>query len=275
MLSPWPTVNDMTLGFWPGDLALFVARIGVGKTWCAVLLALTAWLAKHKVLFATTEISRIRIAMRMLCVHYRLNYRSFRMGRLTTLTEKKMEGAIKEILDDENLYIAGGSFDFQIENFAATIEEVNPEFIVLDGAYLLRVDGKSRQEKAANAFDELKRMGNRYEIPIAATTQFNREAKQNIASTAKLENIGLTDVAGQNADLAFSLMQTDDMKREKRLMMGSMKVREGEGRDLELNWDFETMNFTERPSEHSGDAAEEDFIADDSGSGEDDGNMPF
>jgi replicative DNA helicase len=273
ILSPWATINDMTLGFWPGDLALFVARIGVGKTWAAVLLANAAWTAGHKVLFATTEISRVRIAMRFLCVHYRLNYRDFRMGRLTDFSEAKLKGALKEIMDDANLYVAGGDFDFQIDNFATCIEEIDPEFIIVDGAYLLRVEGKNRNERAANAFDELKRIANRYETPIAATTQFNREAKQNVASTAKLENIGLTDVAGQNADLAFALMQTDDMKREKRLTMNSMKVREGEGKDLELNWDFETMNFSERPAEGAGDAVESDYIADDSDG--DNTNVPF
>jgi hypothetical protein len=150
-------------------------------------------------------------------------------------TEKRFKESLKDIMEDENLFIAGGSFDFQIENFSSCIEEVDPAFVILDGAYLLRVEGKTRGERAANAFNELKRLANRYEIPIAATTQFNREAKQAVASTAKLENIGLTDVAGQNADLAFALTQSDDMKREKRLTLGSMKVREGEGADIELN----------------------------------------
>jgi replicative DNA helicase len=263
VLSPWKTMNQMTLGFWPGDFALFVARIGVGKTWCAVLLALEAWKNGHKILFATTEISRMRIAMRLLCVHYQLNYKSFRTGKLDMFTEKRFKESLKDIMEDENLFIAGGSFDFQIENFSSCIEEVDPAFVILDGAYLLRVEGKTRGERAANAFNELKRLANRYEIPIAATTQFNREAKQAVASTAKLENIGLTDVAGQNADLAFALTQSDDMKREKRLTLGSMKVREGEGADIELNWDFERMDFTERPAEGAGDAAEDAYIADD------------
>lgn len=270
ILTPWATMNEMTLGFWPGDFALFVARIGVGKTWAAVLLALQAWQAGHKVLFATTEISRTRIAMRLLCVHYQLNYRNFRMGRLDIFTEERVVESLKEIMDDENLFVAGGSFDFQIENFATCIEEVDPEFVILDGAYLLRVEGKTRGERAANAFNELKRIASRYEIPIAATTQFNREAKQNVQSTAKLENIGLTDVAGQNADLAFALTQSDDMKREKRLTLSAMKVREGEGKDIELNWDFECMDFSEKPNAGGGDAAEDAYIADDSGKADSD-----
>lgn len=29
--TPWPTVNDSTMGFWPEDFVLYVARLGVGK----------------------------------------------------------------------------------------------------------------------------------------------------------------------------------------------------------------------------------------------------
>ena len=29
--TPWPTINDSTLGLWPEDLVLLVARMGIGK----------------------------------------------------------------------------------------------------------------------------------------------------------------------------------------------------------------------------------------------------
>jgi replicative DNA helicase len=31
ILTPWDALNNMTLGFWPGDFVVFVARMGVGK----------------------------------------------------------------------------------------------------------------------------------------------------------------------------------------------------------------------------------------------------
>lgn len=51
ILTPWAGLNEATLGFWPQDLVLFVARLGVGKTWVSLLLAQFAWeKGKHKVL---------------------------------------------------------------------------------------------------------------------------------------------------------------------------------------------------------------------------------
>jgi replicative DNA helicase len=245
ILTPWPTVNDATLGFWPQDLGIFVARTGVGKTWATILLALEAWRNGEKTLFATTEISRMRIAMRFLAAAYQLPYNQFRRGKLDMFTEKRFQEQLKEIMDDENLYVAGGNFDFRVSTFSAAIDEIDPKFVILDGAYLLKVEGKNRTERAATAFDELKRLANAHEVPTVVTTQFNREVKQNIASSAKLESIGLTDVAGWNSDIVYALVQTDDMKRDKEMILKPLKTREGLGLDVKVRWDLDAMVFPE------------------------------
>jgi replicative DNA helicase len=260
ILTPWPTVNDATLGFWPQDLAIFVARTGVGKTWATILIALEAWRNGHRTLFATTEISRVRIAMRFLAAAYKLPYNEFRRGKLDMFTEKRFQEALKEIMDDEQLFVAGGNFDFRVETFSASIDEIDPEFVILDGAYLLKVEGKNRTERAATAFDELKRLANVHEKPTVVTTQFNREVKQNIASSAKLESIGLTDVAGWNSDIVYALVQTDEMKKDREMIFKPLKTREGIGAEVKVQWDLDRMEFPElevtNPNSGGGDADE-------------------
>ena len=127
----------------------------------------------------------------------------------------------------------------------AAIDTVQPDVVLLDGAYLLRVEGKTRTEKAANAFDELKRLTSRLNIPVIVTMQFNREVKANEAKSVKAEAIALTDVAGWNADLIFALIQTEEMKTNKEMIVKPLKVREGEGIEVRLHWDIGTMNFDE------------------------------
>ncbi len=258
VLTPWETMNEDTFGFWPADLAVFVARVGIGKTWTAVLLALHAWRNGHKVLFGTTEISRVRIAMRLIAAHYRLSYDHLRKGRLGEFGERKLEEGLKEIMDDRNFYVAGGDFDFRVESFSAALTDINPALTILDGAYLLRVDGKTRTERAANAFDELKRMANRQTSPMVVTMQFNRGVKANVASSVDIGNIALTDVAAWNADLGYALIQTDDMKAARTMTFKPLKVREGVGETFDVTWDLDTMNFPEQPrgSAGGGDADE-------------------
>ena len=263
ILTPWATVNDATLGFWPQDLAIFVARTGVGKTWATILIALEAWRNGHRTLFATTEISKVRIAMRMIAAHMRLPYNDFRRGKLDMFTEKRFREGVEALLKDGNMHIVGGNFDFRVETFSSTIEENDPEFVILDGAYLLKVDGKNRTERAATAFDELKRLANSHEIPLAVTTQFNREVKQNIASSAKLESIGLTDVAGWNADIVYALVQTDDMKRDKEMTLKPLKTREGVGDEVKVRWDLDTMSFPELEVKRAGGGGDADEFGND------------
>jgi len=260
--SPWPSINDATFGFWPQDLAIFVSRVGIGKTWTAVLLALQAWKDGHRVLFATTEISRVRIAMRFLAAYYRLSYSDLRFGKLGKFGEMKLEQGVRDVMEDNRFFVAGGDFDFRVEPFSAGIADVDRTMLPLDGAYLLRVDGKSRTERAANAFDELKRLANQYNVPFIVTMQFNRNVKANVASSVGIENIGLTDVAAWNADLCYALIQTDDMRAAKTMSFKPLKVREGVGEEFDVTWDLDTMNFPEQPKDGGGGDADEGFGAD-------------
>jgi replicative DNA helicase len=267
ILTPWPSLNDMTLGFWPEDLVLFVARVGVGKTWTAVNLAMHAWATKRpqmdagaRVLFITTEVSRMRIGMRFYALRKKLNYKAFTHGQLGHHAEQKLFEEIEGLLNSEGLYIVGGDFDFQIESVEAAIDASKPDLVILDGVYLLRVEGHTRTERMANAFDEVKRMAKRKKVPIVITTQFNREVKKNMGATVQVESIALSDVGGWNADLIVGLLQTDEMRAQKQMMLKPLKVREGEGQDVMCVWDFETMTFGELNPHGGGGGDADEFM---------------
>ena len=245
--TPWPTINDATLGFWPEDLVLFVARMGVGKTWVALQLAGMAWEQGKKVLIATTEMAKDRMAMRYFSYKLKIPYKEFRQGGLDMHTEKKLYDGIYQMMNSPNLSIVGGDFDFSMDTFAGIVMDEKPDLVIVDGAYLMKVPGLTRTERAANVFDELKRIAKRSKAAVVATMQFNREVKINQAKTVQADSIAMTDVAGWNADLIFGLIQTEEMKKNKRLAFKPLKVREGESEEIECNWNFEKMDFSEIP----------------------------
>ena len=245
--TPWPTINESTMGFWPEDLALFVARMGIGKTWSALQIAGYAWEQGKKVLVATTEMTKERMAMRYFACKLRLPYKDFRQGKLDIFTEQKFYAGVKQLMDSPNFNIVGGDFDFAMETFAGIVMDEKPDIVVVDGAYLLKVPGLTRTERAANVFDELKRLAKRSKAAVIATMQFNREVKTNQAKTVQADAIAMTDVAGWNADLIFGLIQTEEMKKNKRMAFKPLKVREGEAEEIECNWDFDQMLFDELP----------------------------
>jgi len=237
----------------------FVANdIVVHNTWTLILMALTAWKAGHKVLFATTEMSQDTLMQRFLAVHLRLPYRMLRQGKLPMVDEVRFENSLNELQASEGLYIIGGHFDFRVESVDAAIEECRPDLVILDGAYLLKVPGKTRTERMAEAFNELKRLAMSHEVPLVTTTQFNREAKKGKAQTSVLENIGLSDVGGWNADLAFALTATEEMEKAHAMGVVMMKGREVKIEPFEVNWDFDLMDFSEKTDDQGVDLGPDD-----------------
>jgi hypothetical protein len=121
-----------------------------------------------------------------------------------------------------------------------------PDVVFFDGAYLMKTDGNSRTEQAAGVFNELKRIGNQSKVGMVASTQFNREVKKNSPNTAQIESVGLTDVAGWNADAMFALLQTEDMEADRRMHIKNLKTREGaKVEDFDCVWDIPQMKFEE------------------------------
>jgi replicative DNA helicase len=243
--TPWATMNNMTLGFWPAQLIMFAARTGMGKTWIALIMAHYAWSQGHRVLMGTTEMTKLDIAIRFHAIEYRLNYYDFLHGDLTEFAERALEQGIEGIMEDDRIQVIGGDFDFKPETLEAAIDDLESNIAFLDGAYLLKSKGQSRTEQAANSFNELKRISNRRNIPMVVTHQFNRNVKKDQAHTVTGENIGLTDVAEWNSSLAFGLVQDEEMRLDKRMDIITMKIREGLKENLTIRWDFENMDFSE------------------------------
>jgi KaiC/GvpD/RAD55 family RecA-like ATPase len=275
--TPWDGINETTLGFWPEDLIIFVARLGVGKTWAAILVAHHAWKNQGKrVLFITTEVSKLRIAMRFYAAHTKLSYTDLTHGRLGNMGRREvLEKAINELMDVDGFHVVGGDFDFQLESVIAAIEMAKPDLVVVDGVYLLRVTGATRTERMANIFDELKRIAKRKQIPMVITTQLNREAKKDMDSKKdpSADNIAMSDAGGWNADGVFGLTQDKDQFRDKQMQMLAMKVREGQGQKFVCNWNLDRMDFSQIVAKGGGGGdADEKGAPEDVDTGDD---MPF
>ena len=244
ILTRWPSVNESTLGFWPEDLIMFVARLSVGKTWSSIILANDAWRDGKRVLYVTTEMSRLKIATRFFAVTHEMPYARVRSGQLDPFMERQFRIDVERLQNEDGIGLVGGDFDFRIESLEAAIEQFEPDIVVCDIAYLLISSGKDRFEKASNVFDDLKRLAKRTKMPIVVTSQLNRSG-QGRAPTAA--NIALSDTAGWNADVIFGMIQTDDLRQDRRMLLKPLKIREGTSDEIELNWDFENMNFNELP----------------------------
>jgi replicative DNA helicase len=243
--TPWPSMDNQTLGWWPEDLILFVGRLGVGKTWSLVICAHKAWITGHKVLVVSTEMNKMQMARRFFALHLKLPYDEIRRGKLGEFVESKFFKGVEEIMGADGINIVAGDFDYSIDNIATVIADTKPHLMCLDGPYLIKNVGKDRHEKVSNTFDDLKKIGKRTGIATITNLQFNRSAKTGQAQTIAADNIGITDVAGWNADAAYGLQQTDEQRSNWEMGLKGLKIREGLPDEFKIHWNHGAMDFSE------------------------------
>jgi replicative DNA helicase len=260
--TPWEGMDELTLGWQPEDVVVFVARQGIGKTWTLLICANAAYEAGKKVLFFVTEMSRLAIATRLHSLRAQMAYQLVRKGRLGDFVEEKFYESVRSIERDGRFKIAGGKYTVDIADIETYVEQEDPDLVIVDGLYLVKDRTApiniSKFEKVGNAIESLKAFGKRSRKPFLTSTQFNRKVSDQKEESATIEKIGLSDVVGWTVDYAFALVQTKKLRAAKQMRVKSLKVREDQRATLTLNWDFDYMNFSQMEVEFESDAVEDD-----------------
>jgi replicative DNA helicase len=247
--SPYPMLDEYTLGWQPEDMVVVVARPGTGKTWLLTAMAESAWEDGMKVFFVSPEISDVKLAQRFLALHLKLPYMDMRRGRLGAFLEPQLFDGVKKLMkeDEKRFMTLSSEFGVDLPSIRAGIIDFQPDIVFLDGLYLIDTGDKwaDRFSRVSAAADELKKINRKFGVPIITSTQFNRNVKPGKRKMS-LEDLGLSDVIGWNADWCFGMFQDKDMKLDGKMTLIPLKTRESENiDDLELNWNFTTMDFSE------------------------------
>lgn len=244
------SLDEITMGWQPEDVAIFVARSGVGKSWLLILLARHAWSeAKKKVLFVSPEIANARVLFRFLSKHLKMDYEIMRKGRLGSIAEAKLSSAIKDLIsgDDGRFKIVGSDFGADLQSIEKAIIISEPDIVFIDGIYLLerkRSWGTDKHERIANVVDEIKGLAKKYSVPVIGASQLNRKASGR--REIKDDMLSFSDAILMDADYLFAMVQDIDMRADKIMKIQPMKIREGDlTRQITLRWDFVESDFSE------------------------------
>lgn len=245
--TPWESLDDVTFGWHPEELILVCGRTGTGKSWILLQCAKKAWEEGKKVLFVTFEMSESAIGRRLDAMVSGAPFGQLRKGELDAFKEDDYKTAMKKYEGSNRFVVMSGAWASTTEQLAVVINQVKPDFVVIDGIYMMS-DGMKTPEpwkKVQNIADQVKMLAIKTGLPIMASAQFNKNVnlKKMIAGT---EAIGGSDRLGQNSDVVIGLFTNDDMRDEKALMMRLLKVREGEMKSIKLEFDFDAMKFGEK-----------------------------
>jgi len=270
VLIGYPTVDILSGGMVGGDLVSIVGRPAMGKTWSTLFIAHNAWYRQHKVvLYIPLEMTNLAISQRLVSMHTKHNLTQLKKAQLSTKAHKDMLGKLQLLTDfKESFWIAGGTTTSTVEDIWKIAMQVQPDFILVDGAYLLSHENPrmGKYEKVADNARKLKQMlAMDFNIPVVASWQFNRNATKKMEKDGKagLEDIGYTDEIGQLSSVVLGLMQEESIETIITREVEILKGRDGEIGKFNTNWDFYNMDFSElEKPEKKVEQPEEEIVVD-------------
>lgn len=270
ILFPWPLMNQMTMGMWPGTLTFFTARPAVGKSWACVLVCWGAWQAGHRVLVISPEMSRVELAERVVARHGQLNYSDLISGRLGGLGgEQALDKTVAELQAAENFYVLDDEDRMEPKYVEEAIQAVKPDLVGFDSVYMMRAadgtlkggkrggSGVTRYDRILQTIDWLRGLSRRTGIPYLCVSQLSRDAKKTtkgqdlaikkgLGSGGLEDAVAMTDTLLMDAHNVFAMWQDTDMRDDKQMLFVPLKVRRSALRtSVVTNWDLDAMDFSQ------------------------------
>jgi len=263
--SPWPILDDVTLGFMAEELWMIVARGGVGKSWCEVVGSRFHWTMGIRSLLVTKEMAVRQIIQRFDAAHARIAHKRLRSGELTTDEYERYRETLEQMEESRVPFLVSGDDEGTggVSGILAKIDRYRPGVVWIDGLYLIederRGKGEAGWEKLKNVTGDLKAVARQRGIPIIVSHQFSKEGREDQGSA---DTLAYGDIQ-KWFDGILGMYQSEDLRLNREMMFKLLKHREGERCEFVANWDLENMLFEEKGAaldDVGVDAGEDDTI---------------
>lgn len=246
----WPSLDQVSGGLNRGDLISFVGRPATGKTWFSVWTALAIWNQMKTVVFVSMEMIPQLIIERLAAVETGTMISCVSGNNNMPQDMDKFGMALKNLKKHQNpLYVIDGNMSATVQQIEMICKQLQPDAIVIDGAYLLEHENPrlGRYEKVAVNCDLIKKRLCAI-APTIASWQFNREAakKKKDTDAVGMEDIADSDTIPRHSSVVLGLFQDDgSVETLKHRKIRVMKGRQGEAGEFQVKWDFIKMDFSE------------------------------
>ncbi len=209
--TSFKTINTTGVGWNPGELIAAFARPTIGKTWLCVHSAATAVHNGYKTLLVSTEMPQTAINMRLDVTlakmkGYDFSHKALRHGE--PIDEELYAKYLKES-NTESLLVCdhiSGQMGISLESIAGLVRKHNPEFVVIDGVYLVATSDskKAAWEQSHALFYGLKNLATATNTPIMVSTQATRDAS-NMFTPPRADQVAFGDALIRAADVAIAM----------------------------------------------------------------------
>ena len=201
--------NYLPSGIMPGQLGVFLAYPGIGKSWLALYFAVQAWKQGKSPMIISLEMSETEVRNRVYAImgeglwsHRKLSNGEIEIDMLKKWHANKVEGRPEfHIISNDS----GGEVTPSV--IRGKIDQYKPDFVVVDYLQLMSPNQKADSEtvKMKNLSRELKLMSISEEVPIIAISSATPDDVKDLASPPTLGQTAWSRQIAYDADWVMAL----------------------------------------------------------------------
>lgn len=223
LTSGFGDLDNMTTGFYPGDLIIVAARPSMGKTSFKLSMAMAAARAEpdKSVAIFSLEMSSMQIARRLVSMKSKVSSGVMKRPNMKQADLKRLTDACEELYGlplyiDETSDISG----FEILGKCRRLKrERGLSLVVVDYLQLMRANRKSenRVQEVSDIARSLKSMAKELGVPVIAGSQLSRNVENRESKVPQLSDIRESGSIEAEADLVMFIYREEYYKsRENR-----------------------------------------------------------
>ena len=251
IMTKFPEVDHMTLGFHSSELIVVAGRPSMGKSAFIIQMALQMDLPVN---FYSLEMSSRTVVERLISLKSGVSFYTIKAGKMGKDQKERANKAVKELQQvpievlDDNIYTP-----MEIERHL----ESNPaKCIFIDHLHLAKTDMYGNEnEKLGSIVQDFKEIAKRHGVPVVLACQLNREAEKRERHEPRMSDLQGCGKIEQVADLIMMLhrpsyyeIEEEDIEArdDQEAWAYLVKNRNGPVGKTRFVWDKYCMKFTEQ-----------------------------
>ena len=201
--------NYLPSGIMPGQLGVFLAYPGIGKSWLALYFAVQAWKQGRSPLVISLEMSETEVRNRVFTImgeglwsHRKISNGEIEMDMLKSWHAKNLAGKPEfHIISNDQ----GGEINPSV--LRGKIDQYKPDFVIVDYLQLMAPNQKSDNEtvRMKNLSRELKLMAIGEEVPIIAISSATPDDVNDLSGVPTLGQTAWSRQIAYDADWVIAL----------------------------------------------------------------------
>ena len=201
--------NYLPSGIMPGQLGIFLAYPGIGKSWLALYFAVQAWKQGKTPMIISLEMSETEVRNRVFAImgeglwsHRKISNGDVELDMMKKWHENKIAGRPPfHIISNDS----GGEITPSV--IRGKIDQYKPDFIIVDYLQLMAPNQKSDNEtvRMKNLSRELKLLSISEEIPVIAISSATPDDVSNMSTVPTLGQTSWSRQIAYDADWVLAL----------------------------------------------------------------------